>query len=375
MKLKIFYSWQSDLPNKSNRQYIMNCLKRAMEDIHKKNHSVSEWVIESDSRGDTGTPELASAIFSKIDQCDIFVADISIINQNRDYRKVCNPNVLIELGYASAKLGWEKILCIYNLSYGKIEDLPFDIRHRKPLVYNHENKLLTKILTEQIQSIIDDHISNKQYFISIKREIDFSLQAVLVDITKLLFFRDVPKCYDYNLILHYSEEELTVELFEKKLLGFQLFKNSIPHLEELIDFYNNQVYLNFLNEKERNILAKIILQFKSFISLISNIEIYNKGEQDERYDLVDAFKMNIENPQNSYILVEKLHNNKSVVLDSGTFKKEQLPLLNHYFRIKSESIGSVVHQICNFSSEINEWIRVTGDYFILNSRLMINDRD
>lgn len=35
-----------------------------------------------------------------------------------------NPNVLIELGYASSKLGWDRILCIHNLMYGKIEDLP-----------------------------------------------------------------------------------------------------------------------------------------------------------------------------------------------------------------------------------------------------------
>lgn len=344
-----------------------------METIHKDNLSISDWTIESDSRGETGTPELASTIFSKIDQCDIFIADISIINYDSDCRKVCNPNVLLELGYASSKLGWEKILCIYNLSYGKIEDLPFDIRHRKPLTYNPDNKLLTKILAQQIQSIIDNHISNKKYFTSIKREIDLSLQAILIDITKLLFFRDVPKCYNYNLILHFTEEELTIELFEKKLLGFQLFKNNIPNLEEFIEFYNNQVYLNFLNEKERNTLAKIILQFKNLLSLISNVEIYNKGELEEKFALIDAAKMNEENQNDSYILVEKLKDNKSVVLDSGIFKKSQLPSLTYYYRVKSESIGIVVKKIYELSSEINEWIRITGEYFIFNDRQIRNN--
>lgn len=50
-----------------------------MKDIHANNKIISDWNIESDSRGEIGTPELASGIFSKIDQCDIFVADISII--------------------------------------------------------------------------------------------------------------------------------------------------------------------------------------------------------------------------------------------------------------------------------------------------------
>lgn len=373
MKLKVFYSWQSDLPNKSNRQFILDCLQKAMETIHKDNLLFSDWSIESDSRGEAGTPELASTIFSKIDQCDIFIADVSIINKESVHRKVCNPNVLIELGYASSKLGWEKILCVYNLSFGQIEDLPFDIRHRKPLTYNQENKSLIKALTVQIQSIIDNHISNKKYFTSIKREIDLSLQAILIDIAKLLFFRNVPECYNYNRILHFTKEELTIELFEKKLLGFHLFKNNIPHLEEFIEFYNNQVYLNFLNERERNTLAKIILEFKDLLNLISKIEIYEKGEIEEKFALIDAFKMNKENQKDSYILVEKLEGNKNVVLDSGTFKKSKLTLLTHYFRVKSESLGIVVKKIYELSTEINEWIRLTGGYFIFNERLLKNN--
>jgi len=372
MKLKVFYSWQSDLPNKSNRQFILDCLQKAMETIHKDNLLISDWSIESDSRGETGTPELASTIFSKIDQCDIFIADVSIINKESVHRKVCNPNVLIELGYASSKLGWEKILCVYNLSFGQIEDLPFDIRHRKPLTYNQEKKSLIKALAVQIQSIIDNHISNKKYFTSIKREIDLSLQAILIDIAKLLFFRNVPECYNYNRILHFTEEELTIELFEKKLLGFQLFKNNIPHLEEFIEFYNNQVYLNFLNEKEKNTLAKIILEFKDLLNLISKIEIYEKGEIEDKFALIDAFKMNKENQKDSYILVEKLEGNKSVVLDSGTFKKSQLTLLTHYFRVKSEYVVVVVKKIYELSTEINEWIRLTGDYFIFNERPLVS---
>lgn len=373
MKLKVFYSWQSDLPNKSNRQFILDCLQKAMETIHKDNLLISDWFIESDSRGETGTPELASTIFSKIDLCDIFIADVSIINKESVHRKVCNPNVLIELGYASSKLGWEKILCVYNLSFGKIEDLPFDIRHRKPLTYNQEKKSLIKALTVQIKSIIDNHISNKKYFTSIKREIDLSLQAILNDIAKLLFFRNVPECYNYNRILHFTEEALTIELFEKKLLGFQLFKNNIPHLEEFIEFYNNHVYLNFLNERERNTLAKIILQFKDLLNLISKIEIYEKGEIEEKFALIDAFKMNKENQKDSYILVEKLDGNKSVVLDSGTFKKSQLTLLTLYFRVKSEYVVVVVKKIYELSTEINEWIRLTGDYFIFNERQLNNN--
>lgn len=370
MKLKIFYSWQSDLPNNTNRQFIMNCLEKAMKAIHQNNISISDWSIESDSRGENGTPELASTIFSKIDQSDIFIADISIINQDKDFRKICNPNVLIELGYASSKLGWDRILCVYNLAYGQIEDLPFDIRHRKPLTYNSDNKALVKIFASQLQSIIDNRISNKQYFTSIKKEIDLSLQAILIDVSKILFFRETPKCYDYNLVLHSTTDELTKELFERKLLGFQLFKNNTLHLEEFIALYNNQVYLNFLNEKERQTLAKIILQFKDFNHIINNIEIYNKTGFKKEYCLIDAIKINKENPKDSYMLTEKIEGDKHIVLDSGVFKKSKLTNLINLYQLKPDAVQFAAQKIFELSTEINEWIRITGNYFIVNERLL-----
>ncbi len=368
MKLKVFYSWQSDLPNKDNRQFIQSCLEKAMKNIHSNNTSISDYYIESDSRDESGTPELASTIFTKIDQCDIFIADVSIINHEQDTRKVCNPNVLIELGYASAKLGWEKILCAYNLKFGKIEDLPFDIRHRKPLVFSNEKELLTKSLTSQIQSIIDNHISDKKYFTSIKQEIDLALQAILIDLTMIIFFGDQTKKYAYNLILHYTKDELVAELYEKKILGFQLFKDNLPHLKEFIDFYNNNIYLNFLNDREKRTLSKIILQFKDLRKIITNKEIYEQGKLEEDLRIIDAHTLNSENPQESYILMKKLHDGRRVVMDSGTFKKSQIPSLTYQHRIKAQFLDVVAGKIFDLVTEINEWIRITGDYFIFNTR-------
>jgi hypothetical protein len=370
MKLKIFYSWQSDLPNNTNRQFIMTCLEKAMSTIHQNNISITDWSIESDSRGENGTPELASTIFSKIDQSDIFVADISIINQGKDFRRICNPNVLIELGYASSRLGWDRILCVYNLAYGQIEDLPFDIRHRKPLTYISGNKELVKIFTHQLQSIIDNRISNKKYFTSIKKEIDLSLQAILIDISKMLFFREIPKCYNYNLVIHSTIEELVGELFERKLLGFQLFKNNTLHLEEFITLYNNQVYLNFLNEKEKHTLAKIILQFKDFSYIINNIEIYNNVGLKKEYCIIDTTRMNKENPKDSYVLTEKIEGDKHIVLDSGIFKKSKLKDLTNLYQLKPDAVQFVAQRIVELSTEINEWIRITGNYFVVNERLL-----
>lgn len=47
MKLNIFYSWQSDLPNKTNRQFIKNCLDAAMNDIHANNKITQLYTIHT----------------------------------------------------------------------------------------------------------------------------------------------------------------------------------------------------------------------------------------------------------------------------------------------------------------------------------------
>ena len=80
--------------------------------------------------------DLVESIFEKIETCDILVADLSIINAESNCRPTPNPNVLLEVGFAAKAISWSNILCIYNCEYGKVELLPFDIRTRKPIIYN-----------------------------------------------------------------------------------------------------------------------------------------------------------------------------------------------------------------------------------------------
>lgn len=373
MKLRVFYSWQSDLPNKTNRGYIGNCIDKAIKEIYRKNNNISECIVDVDSRDETGMPDLVNNIFSKIDQCDIFISDITVINSETKFRKTPNPNVLIELGYASSKIGWEKVLCIYNTEYGPIEDLPFDIRSRKPLVYStkQENKANLALLIEtQIQGIIDNHISNKKFYNSIKKEIDLGLQAILIDITKLFYFRETPKCYDYNLLLHMTKESIEKELENRKILGFQLFKNQETDINEFIRFYNDQINIHFLNPKEKNLLARIILELKELKKILNNKDIYDELEKEEKYGLIDAHNMNKTNPENNFILVEILKDNKSLVLDSGEFSKASLNKLLNYFMLKNNSVKYISNTIFNLANEINEWTRNTGGFFIFNERLL-----
>ncbi len=82
MDCKIFYSWQSDLPNNTNRGFIGDALEKAVKSIRKDNSITVEPVIDRDTQNVPGSPDIVNTIFDKIDQAQIFVCDVSIINSN-----------------------------------------------------------------------------------------------------------------------------------------------------------------------------------------------------------------------------------------------------------------------------------------------------
>jgi hypothetical protein len=165
MNCKIFYSWQSDLPNATNRGFIEKALENAAKLIRNDDSIKVEPVIDRDTKDVPGAPDIAHTIFDKIEQAQVFVCDVSIINQNSPSRSTPNPNALIELGYAIKALGWQKIILVMNTAFGKPEELPFDLRMRRAIAYYMpqeieeratERKKLEAAFTAALRSILED---------------------------------------------------------------------------------------------------------------------------------------------------------------------------------------------------------------------------
>jgi hypothetical protein len=135
----VFYSWQSDLPGSANRSLIENALEKAAKTLRADDSLQVEPVMDRDTAGTSGSPDIAATIFGKIDVADAFVADVSFITPptpDEPTRKRCpNPNVLLELGYALRHHGWERVLLVFNEHYGSLSDLPFDLRGRRAITY------------------------------------------------------------------------------------------------------------------------------------------------------------------------------------------------------------------------------------------------
>ena len=129
----VFYSWQSDIKAAACRSLLEKALEGAAKAIAKDGTICVEPAIDRDTQDVPGSPDIGATIFGKIKAAAVFVADVTIVN--REPRMAPNPNVLVELGYALGTLGWDRILMVQNLAFGRVEDLPFDLRQKRVITY------------------------------------------------------------------------------------------------------------------------------------------------------------------------------------------------------------------------------------------------
>lgn len=144
----VFFSWQSDLDAKTNRNIIGDCIK----DICKKNNLL----YDEATKDRCGSPDIARSIEEKIRLADIFVADVTVINAESQSKPTPNPNVLFELGIAQAILGWERIILIVNTAYVAIESLPFDIDKHRAIPYSLAPQCAQKLSNKQRMNLLYD---------------------------------------------------------------------------------------------------------------------------------------------------------------------------------------------------------------------------
>lgn len=163
-QIKIFYSWQSDLPGSETRNIIQDAIKDAVKLLR----DTVDIEADRDTKGEYGAPDIAQTIFSKIDECDIFIADVSAVcryettdkDGNKKVKYMPNPNVMLELGYATHVVGWENVICVLNADYGAPEDMPFDIASRRLTPFSTKDGNSKGEIKRYIKGVIQDTVEN-----------------------------------------------------------------------------------------------------------------------------------------------------------------------------------------------------------------------
>lgn len=169
----IFFSWQSDTQTLTGRNLIERALQRAIATLAADvdiDPADRELAMDRDTAGVSGSPPLVETIFGKVDRAAAFVSDLTYVAQREDGRRMPNPNVLLEHGWALKGLSWRRVVSVMNVAGGHPDDhpLPFDLQHfKRPIFYDCPQDAgedtrraaregLTRQLVSALRAILDD---------------------------------------------------------------------------------------------------------------------------------------------------------------------------------------------------------------------------
>jgi len=142
------------------------------------------------------------------------------------------------------------------------------------------------------------------------------------------------------------------------------------HINELIDFFNDNLETFFLSEKEHKLLAKIVFALREYKKLIYLDDTFNNLEKDTVFTVQSGHKINPSNPPGSYLLLQPLKDNKAVVISGGDFEDEVVNKLLFTFKVNVRHLDHLSVSISEIVTLVNNWIEVTGNYFIFNPKLI-----
>ena len=161
----VFYAWQADCPSGTNRGFIRGALDRAVKRLNEDSREIE---VDEGTAGVAGMPDISNEILKKIDQCSVFVADVTLVgtaDEADSTKRLSNPSVMYELGYARKAHGEKRLVALVNTAFGRVEDLPFDIknarvspytRHKPTEAGDTEPRQLVDLLCESLKLVLDE---------------------------------------------------------------------------------------------------------------------------------------------------------------------------------------------------------------------------
>ncbi|MCD8291543.1 MAG: hypothetical protein LUC91_08615 [Prevotella sp.] len=210
MKLRLFFSWQSETDVKYNKKFWAECITEAIAKVHNELGEVNIEYQEGVS-GEPGSPDITKINEERIKNCHIYVADMTFVglapdrkkgffgfrrkrNGNEKKRVIMNANVLHEHGIACGRRNFDsQIIKVLNTINGSPNDadkeMPVDLRQRRnPIEYKlsscpqFERKNVKRELVKDLTKAIKGCVKSAQYmldkdiypFITHKKQIELS---------------------------------------------------------------------------------------------------------------------------------------------------------------------------------------------------------
>lgn len=379
----IFYSWQNDLDHKTHRNFIEKCIQKALKSVKKDAHVVVDY--DRDTKGLNGSPDITTTIFEKIEKSVLFICDVSIINKDSNQKKAPNPNVLIELGFAIHKLGWDRIICLFDSNTGSVEELPFDIRQKRVTVFNPNNENeadhITKILAANIQDLyVHGKLFNplNDYM---KGRIDCSLLSIAKQMANLVFGTMTMSegLSRVNDLLNMPVTKCTQSLSQAQFPAF-IVLNTFSEDEDNLKLILRELFSSSYFPKEWSYTVLELLEWiREYNYLISKRNkdypfVQVEGKEYTNVAAINGKSINPQNPQNSFLILETTDNNGKryvdttggKIINTTQYPTNNAPSLRKCYAIKAESVATFTEMIYKLLSICNGWLEITNEEFILD---------
>ena len=154
----IFFSWQSDTKRKEI-DILDHALTQAAETLERDYGY--QIIIDNSTLGEAGMPNITQSIMRKIDDCDIFLCDLTPVQKfEKDaiggkiiIKQLPNSNVLVELGYAMSAVGVDYIIPLAHKGDWLDFEMPFDINHNKIIGFTRESCNLVPYIKAVIDTV------------------------------------------------------------------------------------------------------------------------------------------------------------------------------------------------------------------------------
>lgn len=178
---RLFQAWQS-----TDEEYT-GFISKTIREVAKlqKGKGIEIEIVRYPAQDEAGSPDIVEKLWDQIENCDLFVGDISAVSDAGDP----NSNVVYEIGIADAVLGERRVILVCSRDTD-IEKLPFDINHKRISHLGKDDKSATNKLNEWIEVGIQECDIQQNQRDLIFRDLYDDLYVVYNNLMRMVFSDD-----------------------------------------------------------------------------------------------------------------------------------------------------------------------------------------
>ena len=201
-------------------------------------------------------------------------------------RATPNPNVLFELGYAVKSMGDNRVVLLFNLAYGELPELPFDINRKRLLAYSFDSvqeKAESKAkLAKELQAAIEASIA------AYRESLEGAKAGRLDLLTQQLNAASpaaAASAHDlWRSILEQAKEIWSPLDFHAQELSYEKFEQLLPRLDSAVADFSQAAY-RCASHKNLEAVSELYRGFADWALLCDLPNNYNGTVHSNNHDL------------------------------------------------------------------------------------------